>query len=69
MVLYIFLWLPGLIANIAYIHSAADEKRRTGVVPNGVGCLRALLWVGLAPLVLVAVLVVLAIMGGAFGQR
>ena len=45
LVLYIFMWIPGLIANIVYLLEAQKTKDITGTNPDGYGCLIALLWV------------------------
>ena len=42
LVLYLVLWLPGLIANIVYLLQARDTERLTGRKPDGAGCLLAL---------------------------
>lgn len=44
LVLYFFFWVPGLIANLAYISSARNEQHRTGESPHGSGCLWSMLW-------------------------
>ena len=59
MVLYCFLFLPGLIANVAFWQSARRYREATGVAPEGYGCLTALLVVGLAVVALAALPVVL----------
>lgn len=56
MVLYLVLWLPGLIANIVYWQSAARDQRLSGHAPEGKGCLLALFIVfGALPLILLCV--------------
>lgn len=56
MVLYLVLWLPGLIANIVYWQSASRDQRLSGHAPEGKGCLLALFIVfGALPLVLACV--------------
>lgn len=59
MILYLVLWIPGLIANLVYLHNANEDRDQTGIEPQGRGCLLALIFVfGLLPFVLV---------GGFFG--
>lgn len=53
MVLYCVLWLPGLIANIAYLVEAKKVKDLTGTAPQGYGCL----WTLLAVVVIVPLIV------------
>jgi hypothetical protein len=56
MVLYLVLWLPGLIANIIYWQSASRDQRLSGHSPEGKGCLLALFVVfGALPLLLACV--------------
>jgi hypothetical protein len=43
LVLYFFLWIPGLIANIFYLMDARKTKTSIGQNPSGMGCLWALL--------------------------
>lgn len=43
LVLYIVLWLPGLIANIVFYKEARSIQQITGREPAGKGCLLALL--------------------------
>lgn len=43
LILYFFLWIPGLIANIMYLREAMGIQRRTGKAPEGKGCLTALI--------------------------
>lgn len=43
LVLYFVLWLPGLIANIAYLSAANADRSVSGIEPQGRGCLVALL--------------------------
>lgn len=58
LVLYWVLWLPGLIANIIYLSAANEDKRTSGVEPQGRGCLIALMIVFVAvPVLLVCVAV------------
>lgn len=59
MILYLVLWLPGLIANLVYLNEANAARDQSGVEPEGRGCLVALVFVfGVLPFVLV---------GGFFG--
>ncbi len=56
MVLYLVLWLPGLVANIIYWQAASRDERLAGRPPEGKGCLLALFIVfTVLPLVLVCV--------------
>ena len=43
LLLYIFLWVPGLIANIIYLNEAHKVATLTGTKPEGQGCLVAML--------------------------
>jgi hypothetical protein len=43
LVLYLFLWLPGLIANIVFLKEANKVEQLTGKAPEGKGCLLAML--------------------------
>ncbi len=54
MVLYLVLWLPGLIANIIYWQSASRDQQLSGHAPEGKGCLLALFFVFTALPLLVA---------------
>jgi hypothetical protein len=67
MVLYLVLWIPGLIANIIYWQAASRDERTTGHAPEGKGCLLALFVVfTFLPLILVCVGLVLFGMFGIF---
>ncbi len=48
LVLYFLLWIPGLIANIVYLNAANNDRRVSGIDPQGRGCLQALLIVFIA---------------------
>lgn len=48
LVLYLVLYIPGLVANIIYLYQANEVKNLTGHSPGGQGCLVALLVVFLA---------------------
>lgn len=56
LVLYIFFWIPGLIANVVYLLEANKTKSITGVNPDGYGCLLALF---------ICVCIIPAVTGGA----
>ena len=56
LVLYVVLWLPGLIANIVYLRDAKQVERVTGRAPEGMGCLWALLAVAIAPVLLLCLI-------------
>ncbi len=43
LILYQLLWIPGLIANIAYLKAANNDRKVSGINPQGRGCLQALL--------------------------
>jgi TRAP-type mannitol/chloroaromatic compound transport system permease small subunit len=43
LVLYIFFYIPGLIANFIFWNEAQQIKNRTGNTPAGTGCLTAML--------------------------
>ena len=59
--LYFVLWVPGLVANIVYLVASREDRRQSGVTPQGQGCLWALLLVfGLVPLLGVCLLVSLS---------
>lgn len=64
LLLYWFLYLPGLILNIVYLNEAGRIQKASGVSPSGKGCLEALLffyfWLPLS-------LFILAIVLGALG--
>lgn len=57
MVLYFVLYIPGLIANLAYISAAQKEAERTGEASTGVGCLWSLLFVFVGAPVLILTVV------------
>jgi hypothetical protein len=61
LVLYLFLWIPGLIANIVYLLEANKTKQVTGTTPDGYGCLWALLCVVAAPGVLAGLIFMFAL--------
>lgn len=42
MVLYLVLWLPGLLANVVFWREASHTERLLGRSPEGTGCLLAL---------------------------
>jgi len=61
---YLGAWIVGLIVNIVYLSEAGRYAQATGRPASGVGCLWALLIVHLLlPLVVVAVLLVLGVLG------
>src|SRR2546421_9040758 len=55
--------VPGLIATIINLREANAVKERTGVAPQGYGCLWAVLVWCLAPLVVAAFIALLIILG------
>ena len=64
-VLYLFGWLPGLIANYLYFESAKKYKRETNIKPEGYGFLEFLsILFGWIPMFLViAALIAVTLMG------
>lgn len=52
LVLYFVLWIPGLVANIVFLHEATQIEHITGYSPPGKGCLIALLVFAVVPLIL-----------------
>jgi hypothetical protein len=69
MILYLVLWLPGLIANVVYLSNANDDRRVSGVEPQGRGCLIALVVVfGALPLLACVGFVGLAVLGAMLGD-
>ena len=59
LVIYCFLWLPGLIANILFLNEAKAAQKVAGTSLPGTGCLSALLWTQVALFGLVALIVVM----------
>jgi hypothetical protein len=60
LVLYWIFWIPGLIANIAYLQAAGRDQALTGKEPEGKGCLIWLLWIfGILPPALVFFVILL----------
>jgi hypothetical protein len=66
LILYMFLWIPGLIANILFVNEANRMQRIAGQSLPGVGFLKFLLWAAIAATVLFFLLV-LALMGALAG--
>lgn len=68
LVLYLVLWLPGLIANIVYLNEANNVERMAGRAPEGKGCLIAMLivFVGL-PVIGICLFLGLGIIGALAG--
>ena len=63
LVLYTFLWIPGLVLNIVFLNNANRDQRATGKAPQGKGCLLWLLWVfGILPVVIIVLLLAIGIM-------
>ena len=52
LVLYLFLWLPGFIANILYYSDAKRMERVAGHSLPGSGCLTVMLWLNVISFVL-----------------
>lgn len=46
--LYFLFWIPGLVTNVIYLIAANDDRRKSGLEPQGRGCLIALLAVFVA---------------------
>ncbi len=65
LVLYWVLYLPGLIANLVYLHDASRFKQRTGQNAEGVGCLWALLWFFFLGPICVGIIIGLMLAAGA----
>jgi hypothetical protein len=61
LVLYWFLWIPGLIANILFYKEAREIKNVTGHAPQGMGCLSFMFWVSVIPLILLVVVIIPAL--------
>ena len=62
LVLYFLLFIPGAVANIAYLSSAYQARRTTGRAPEGMGCLVALAIVFLGlPVAAIALFVLVGI--------
>jgi hypothetical protein len=55
LLLYLFLWIPGLIANLLYLGEAYETKKLTDTAPDGWGCLWLMLVIALSPVLLVCV--------------
>lgn len=63
--LYFFFWFPGLIANVIYLFAATDDKRKSGLEPQGRGCLVALMVVFVAlPILGFVGLIGMGVVGG-----
>ncbi len=60
MLLYLVLYIPGLIANVAYLADALNTKQRVGHNPQGLGCLQALLLLQVIPCIIAVILIVSA---------
>lgn len=60
---FVGFWIIGVIVNSVYLSSAAAEKKRTGIQPEGRGCLLALAWVMVGIPVLIFLLFLLGIIG------
>jgi hypothetical protein len=52
LVLYLFLWLPGFIANILYYSDAKRMERIAGYSLPGSGCLAVMLWLNVISFIL-----------------
>jgi hypothetical protein len=59
MLLYLLLWLPGLVVNIVWLSEARKTERLAGTTLPGVGCLR---WMLMSQLTFIALVVVLAVL-------
>ena len=65
LVLYTFLWIPGLILNVVFLNQANRDQREAGKAPEGKGCLLWLLWVfGIIPVVVIVLLIAIGIVVG-----
>ena len=56
LLLYMFFFAPGFIANVIYLREAQETREITGVNPEGWGCLLAMLIVTATPILLFGVL-------------
>jgi hypothetical protein len=56
MILYLFFWLPGIVANFAYIYQASTTQQLIGRPPEGSGCLWMVLVAFNVPLIIAALL-------------
>lgn len=64
--LSVLFFIPGLIATIINLVEANNIKKRTGVTPQGYGCLLAvLLWCTIPP-ALILLFVIVSAIGGAW---
>lgn len=63
-VLYCFFWIPGICANVLFLVEAKSTQRRTGVEPEGVGCL----WAMLIVMLILPLLLLVLFLGGAFAS-
>ncbi len=68
LVLYIFMWIPGLIANVIYLIEANKTKQITGTTPDGYGCLVALLCAVAAPGLLGGIVLMMILFAAAVGH-
>ena len=61
LVLYFCCYLPGLVANLAYLVAALDTRQQVRRAPEGLGCLVALLLIcGIGPIAAFCLAYVLA---------
>ncbi len=65
MALYFLFYVPGLVANLVYLHRALQEKRQQDVQVKGLGCLIALVLTLGAPALIVAMMIAFAVGSGA----
>ncbi|MDO8670548.1 MAG: hypothetical protein Q7O66_03850, partial [Dehalococcoidia bacterium] len=65
MVLYCVFWVPGLIANIAYLAAANADARVAGADPHGKGCLEIMLvMLVIGPALIILLVVFLSAIAG-----
>jgi len=55
LILYLFFWLPGFIANILFHNEAQRMQRKADESLPGAGCLSVMLWINVALLVIVSI--------------
>ena len=58
LVLYFFLWVPGLIANILFYREAREVRRVTGRAPAGMGLLSFMFWASVIPFILLVLVII-----------
>ncbi|MDO8669945.1 MAG: hypothetical protein Q7O66_00760 [Dehalococcoidia bacterium] len=65
LLLYLFLWWPGAIANIVYWQAANNDANLIGRDPEGKGCLTVMVWLFvILPVGFVGAAILLVILAG-----